>query len=259
MAALTAVILAPVIHAQTSRLGDFDAHGDIGAPKLAGSAAYNPVSQDYVMTAGGTNMWAERDEFHFAWKRMTGDFILQTRVELIGKGVEPHRKAGLMIRAGQDPDAPYADGVIHGDGLTSLQFRRTKGAITEERRSGTQWNPRVTSRKLLRSKSRASICIVCPSIEHFKTSRSGDEFGKAVQPLRPYRRTFAVTLLWSPLPAGWEQQRRPRGQPGERAGALVLPKDLFEHRAILYTSDHQPFSEVNERYQGELLAFLQGR
>jgi len=84
-------------------------------------------------------------------------------------------------------------------------------------------------------------------------------FGKAVQPLRPYRRTFAVTLLWSPLPAGWEQQRRPRGQPGERAGALVLPKDLFEHRAILYTSDHQPFSEVNERYQGELLAFLQGR
>ena len=39
-----------------------------------------------------------------------------------------------MIRAGQDADAPYADGVIHGDGLTSLQFRRAKGAITEERR-----------------------------------------------------------------------------------------------------------------------------
>jgi chorismate-pyruvate lyase len=84
-------------------------------------------------------------------------------------------------------------------------------------------------------------------------------FGKAVQPLRPYRRTFAVTLLWSPLPAGWEQQRRVRVQPGERARALVLPKDLFEHRAILYTSDHQPFSEVNERYQGQLLAFVRGR
>ena len=134
MAALTALILAATIHAQTSRLGDFDAHGDIGAPKLAGSAAYNPVSQDYVLTAGGTNMWAQRDEFHFVWKRVTGDFILQTRVELIGKGVDPHRKAGLMVRAGQDADAAYADGVIHGDGLTSLQFRRTKGAITEERR-----------------------------------------------------------------------------------------------------------------------------
>ena len=38
-----------------------------------------------------------------SFKRLTGDFILQTRVELIGKGVEAHRKAGLMIRAGQDP------------------------------------------------------------------------------------------------------------------------------------------------------------
>ena len=84
-------------------------------------------------------------------------------------------------------------------------------------------------------------------------------FGKAVRPLRPYRRTFAVTLLWSPLPPGWEQQRRTSGQPGERPKGLTLPKDLFEHRAILYTSDHQPFSEVNERYQGQLLAFVRGR
>ena len=122
------------ISAQSSPVGDFDAHGDVGAPKIAGSAAYNPVSQDYTLTAGGTNMWAERDEFHFVWKRMTGDFILQTRVELIGKGVDPHRKAGLIVRAGLDADAPYADAVVHGDGLTSLQFRRTKGAITEESR-----------------------------------------------------------------------------------------------------------------------------
>ena len=84
-------------------------------------------------------------------------------------------------------------------------------------------------------------------------------FGKAVQSLRPYRRTFAVTILWSPLPTGWEQQRRVSAQPREPARELVLPKDLLEHRAILYTSDHQPFSEVNERYQGQLLAFVRDR
>ena len=123
-----------VISAQTSPLGDFEGHGDIGAPKIAGSAAYNPASQDYTLTAAGTNMWAQRDEFHFVWKRMTGDFILQTRVELIGKGVDPHRKAGLIVRASQDADSPYADAVVHGDGLTSLQYRRTKGAMTEESR-----------------------------------------------------------------------------------------------------------------------------
>jgi hypothetical protein len=84
-------------------------------------------------------------------------------------------------------------------------------------------------------------------------------FGRAVQSLRPYRRTFAVTRLWSPLPAGWEQQRRARSEPGSRTKALALPGELFEHHAVLYTSGHQPFSEVNERYQGQLLAFSRGR
>ena len=123
------------LDAQTIPLGDFDGHGDIGAPKVAGSAAYNPVSHEYTIAAAGANMWAQRDEFHFVWKRLTGDFILQTRVELIGKGVEAHRKAGLIVRSTQDHDAAYADGIVHGEGLTSLQFRRRKGAITEEKQA----------------------------------------------------------------------------------------------------------------------------
>jgi Tol biopolymer transport system component len=118
--------------AQSTPIGQFDAHGDVGSPKITGSALYNAVSQEYTLSAGGVNMWAQRDEFHFVWKKMTGDFIIQTRVELIGKGVDPHRKLGLMIRPNQDFDAPYVDGMVHGDGLTSLQFRRTKGAITEQ-------------------------------------------------------------------------------------------------------------------------------
>ena len=126
---------AVFLSAQTTPLGDFDGHSDVGAPKIAGSAAYNPVLQDYTITAAGTNMWAQRDEFHFIWKRITGDFILQTRVELVGKGVEAHRKAGLIVRSSQDYDAAYADGIVHGDGLTSLQFRRSKGAITEEKQA----------------------------------------------------------------------------------------------------------------------------
>lgn len=79
-------------------------------------------------------------------------------------------------------------------------------------------------------------------------------FGKAVQPLRPYRRTIDVTVLWTPLPRGWEQQRRPRFRcPSRRM--LEVPKDVFRHRAVLYTADHVPFSEVVETYQSELLAF----
>jgi chorismate-pyruvate lyase len=78
-------------------------------------------------------------------------------------------------------------------------------------------------------------------------------FGKAVQPLRPYRRTIAITLLWTPLPHGWEQQRQPRRHAHPQQ--LAIPRDLFQHRAVLYTADHLPFSEVVETYRSELFAF----
>ena len=104
----------------------------MGAPRRAGSAIYNPLSQSYTLSAAGTNMWGARDEFQFVWKRLSGDFILQARVELLGQGVDPHRKLGLIVRSTLDADSPYADAVVHGDGLTSLQYRRTKGAATEQ-------------------------------------------------------------------------------------------------------------------------------
>ena len=130
-----AVILTTRAHGvpgPAGSIGAFDGHGDIGAPRIEGSAVYNAVSQEYRLSAGGVNMWAQRDEFQFVWKRMTGDFILQARVEFLGQGVDPHRKAGWMVRPTLDADAPYVDGVIHGDGLTSLQYRRTRGAITAQ-------------------------------------------------------------------------------------------------------------------------------
>jgi hypothetical protein len=79
-------------------------------------------------------------------------------------------------------------------------------------------------------------------------------FGKAVQPLQPYRRTIAVTTMWAPLPRGWEQQSRSRFRSRSRR-LLSIPKEVFQHRAVLYTADHLPFSEVVETYQSALLAF----
>lgn len=122
---------------QSAAVGQFDGHEDVGAPANAGSATYDAATKAYAVTAAGANMWATRDEFHFVWKRLTGDFALEARVELVGQGVNAHRKAGLMVRPTRDADAPYVDGVVHGDGLTSLQFRRSKGAITEEQKVTT--------------------------------------------------------------------------------------------------------------------------
>lgn len=78
-------------------------------------------------------------------------------------------------------------------------------------------------------------------------------FGKAIESLEPYRRTFAVTLLWAPLPNGWE--REPVARPESTGRALAIPAALFEHRAVLYTRSGKPFSEVTEVYQRQILAF----
>jgi TolB protein len=110
-------------------------HGDVGRPKQAGSARFDAATQEYTLTAAGENMWDTRDEFHFAWRRLEGDFILQARVKLVGSGVEEHRKLGLIVRRSLDAGSPYADAAVHGDGLTSLQYRRTPGGETDEVRS----------------------------------------------------------------------------------------------------------------------------
>jgi len=84
--------------------------------------------------------------------------------------------------------------------------------------------------------------------------RTDTSFGRVVQALQPYRQTFAVSLLWSPLPDGWERASVDAA-PCATAGPLVMPDALFEHRAVLYTRDQVPFSEVHEVYQRQILAF----
>src|SRR6185503_7912004 len=61
-----------------------------------------------------------------------GNLAIAARVELQGKSAQPHRKAGIMFRQSLDADAVYADVVVHGNGLTSLQFRSIKGGPTHE-------------------------------------------------------------------------------------------------------------------------------
>jgi Tol biopolymer transport system component len=120
---------------QKNNLGDFSGQADVGEPSRKGAAAYDPEKQEYLIEGSGTNMWAGRDEFHFVWRRLKGNFILTSRAEFVGKGVEEHRKIGWIVRSTLDPDSPHAVVVLHGDGLTSLQFRKSKGANTEQLKS----------------------------------------------------------------------------------------------------------------------------
>ena len=118
------------LNAQT--LGIFEGHGDVGTNVKPGSATFIPQTGQYVITGAGYNVWADHDEFQYVWKKMKGDFILYTRAEFLGNWVNYHRKVGWMVRKSLDGNSPHVNAVEHGDGLTSLQFRRMAGAQTEE-------------------------------------------------------------------------------------------------------------------------------
>lgn len=130
---LFAVVFAvALIRAQAADLGAFMHATDIGDCGRAGSVKVDPAAKSYIVTGGGANMWFTNDAFHFVWTRLSGDISLAADIEIAASDGDPHRKGVLMIRQSLDADSAYADAALHGDGLTSLQYRETKGARTYE-------------------------------------------------------------------------------------------------------------------------------
>jgi TolB protein len=116
-------------------LGQFTHESDVGTVQPPGQCVYDAAQQRYTIASAGQNIWGDHDDFHFVWKKLTGDFIVTAQVALLGAGVNPHRKLGWMARAGLDAQGPNVCTGIHGDGLLTLQYRRTSGGQTGEVRS----------------------------------------------------------------------------------------------------------------------------
>lgn len=115
---------------QANPAGIFDHQEDIGQPKLKGSVVYNKNDQTYLLSGAGKNMWFNNDQFRFAWKKIRGNFIIRASIRFIGNGKEDHRKIGIIARDHLTPDSRYADACVHGDILTSLQYRAADGDTT---------------------------------------------------------------------------------------------------------------------------------
>ena len=115
-----------------AQLGPFQDHGDIGTVLHSGSVTYDPGKRTFTLAGSGENMWFASDAFHFVWQKVSGDVSLTANVSFLGTGGNEHRKAVLMLRKSLDSDSAYADLALHGNGLTSLQYRHAKGALTHE-------------------------------------------------------------------------------------------------------------------------------
>jgi TolB protein len=128
-----ALILTPaMLLAQSHPVGIFTDHQDVGTVLHPGSAIYDAAHQTYTIAGSGDNMWFGADDFHYAWKKVSGDVGLTADIAFLGTGGNPHRKAVLMIRQSLDGNSPGVDIAVHGVGLTSLQFRDARGANTHE-------------------------------------------------------------------------------------------------------------------------------
>lgn len=148
-AALAALTLAIGASPAAEPIGAFEDHKDVGTVVHPGSVEFDPSAKTYTVAASGENMWSTKDAFHFVWKKVPlSDLALTADVAFVGAGKNPHRKACLLIRQNLDPDSAYVDVAVHGDGMTSLQFRDAKGATTHE----VQAN--VTGPKRLRLETR---------------------------------------------------------------------------------------------------------
>jgi regulation of enolase protein 1 (concanavalin A-like superfamily) len=85
---------------------------DIGAPAQKGATAQ--TGKQVSVTAGGADIWGNRDEFHFACIEMGGNFSLTAKLEAL-EMADPYTKAGIMLRAGSDPGAVHLMLFAFGD------------------------------------------------------------------------------------------------------------------------------------------------
>ena len=105
-----------------------------GLPGSVGSFTEAPAGT-YTMTASGTDIWDVgtagdyRDEFHFAYKTLTGAGSITARVMSV-QNTDPWAKAGVMIRETLEGGSKHAFACITpGNGVAS-QGRATTGAAS---------------------------------------------------------------------------------------------------------------------------------
>jgi uncharacterized protein YciI len=116
----------------SAQTGVFTNSADIGNPEIRGSSVYDPKTKTYTLRGAGYNIWFNRDEFQYLYKKLSGNFILTANFRFSGNSGNMHRKMGWMIRESANEEAQSIETGIHGDGLIVLQWRLLRGAYMRD-------------------------------------------------------------------------------------------------------------------------------
>jgi hypothetical protein len=126
---LLVCLAAASAFAQAGKFGAFTNSDDVGNPPLKGSAVFDASTGQYRITGSGTDIWGRADQFHYVWREISGNFAVTATAQFLTEGIE-HRKAVIMLRKSLDTDSPFIQVAIHGNGMPAVQFRSSKGDIT---------------------------------------------------------------------------------------------------------------------------------
>jgi hypothetical protein len=113
-------------------IGIFEGQSDVGGAVVPGSASYDAATKQYTINSAGYNIWYTRDEFHFLWKKVSGDVSLAADIKYPNPKGYDDRKAVLIIRQDLDDDSKEAMTALHGAGLIHLAQRPEKNANIKE-------------------------------------------------------------------------------------------------------------------------------
>ena len=113
-------------------IGIFEGQADIGGPLLPGSASYDAGAKKYTLNSASYNIWYNRDEFRYLWKKLSGDVSLAADITFPNTNGYSDRKAVLIIRQDLEDDSKEAMTALHGAGLIHLAQRPEKNAGIKE-------------------------------------------------------------------------------------------------------------------------------
>jgi L-ascorbate metabolism protein UlaG (beta-lactamase superfamily) len=112
-----------------------------GHSQYVGDFAEAPAGT-YTMRASGADIWNTSDEFHFAYKELSGAGAIIARIDSIGN-TDPWAKAGVMIRNTHEADSTHAMmAVTPGNGVWFGRRQTTGGGGFSTKQEGIaapQW------------------------------------------------------------------------------------------------------------------------
>jgi hypothetical protein len=97
-----------------------------GRPAAVGGVSVDAATQTHTITGSGADIGGTYDEFHYAFKQLTGEASITVKVESI-TDTHSWAKAGMMIRETLDADSLYAMVVVTPSGRVAFGFRSNLG------------------------------------------------------------------------------------------------------------------------------------